>query len=90
MKLPFVTVIIPAYNEERYIRKCLTEWVNQDYPKDKYEILVYDGMSTDRTAEIIKEFERKYPGLVFYKKTLREGKFMQLTLEFKNQGEILS
>lgn len=68
MKLPFVTVIIPAYNEERYIRKCLTEWVNQDYPKDKYEILVYDGMSTDRTAEIIKEFERKYPGLVFYKK----------------------
>ncbi|WP_324735078.1 glycosyltransferase family 2 protein [Thermococcus sp. SY098] len=67
MEFPFVTVIIPAYNEERYIRKCLEAWVNQDYPKDKYEILVYDGISTDRTAEIIKEFEKKYPGLVFYK-----------------------
>ncbi|NJE26414.1 glycosyltransferase family 2 protein [Thermococcus sp. MV5] len=66
MELPFVTVIIPAYNEENYIRKCLEEWVNQDYPKDKYEILVFDGMSTDKTAEIIEEFVRKYPKLVKY------------------------
>ncbi|WP_456394796.1 glycosyltransferase family 2 protein [Thermococcus sp.] len=65
--LPFVSVIIPAYNEEKYIRKCLEEWVNQDYPKDRYEILVYDGMSTDKTAEIIREFEKRYPGLVHYK-----------------------
>ena len=65
---PFVTVIIPAYNEEKYIGKCLGEWVNQDYPKDRYEILVYDGMSTDRTAEIVKDFERRYPGLVKYRK----------------------
>ena len=65
---PFVTVIIPAYNEEKYIEKCLGEWVNQDYPKEKYEILVYDGMSTDRTAEIVKDFERRYPGLVKYRK----------------------
>ena len=65
---PFVTVIIPAYNEEKYIGKCLGEWVNQDYPKEKYEILVYDGMSTDRTAEIVKDFERRYPDLVKYRK----------------------
>ncbi|MCO6042272.1 glycosyltransferase family 2 protein [Thermococcus alcaliphilus] len=68
MELPFVSVIIPAYNEEKYIAKCLEEWVNQDYPKNKYEILVYDGMSTDKTAEIIQEFERNYPNLVFYRK----------------------
>jgi len=67
MDLPFVTVIIPAYNEEKYIEKCLEEWVNQNYPKDCYEILVYDGMSTDRTSGIIKNFEKKYPGLVYYK-----------------------
>lgn len=60
--LPFVSVIIPAYNEEKYIRKCLEEWVNQDYPKDRYEIFVYDGMSTDKTAEIIREFEKSHPG----------------------------
>jgi len=68
MELPFVSVIIPAYNEEKYIGKCLEEWVNQDYPKDRYEILVFDGMSTDRTAEIVKEFQRKYPELVKYRK----------------------
>lgn len=68
MELPFVSVIIPAYNEEKYIGKCLEEWVNQDYPKDRYEILVYDGMSTDRTAEIVKDFEHKYPELVKYQK----------------------
>ena len=66
-ELPFVTVIIPAYNEEKYIWKCLKEWVNQDYPKDRYEILVYDGMSTDRTAEIVREFEGKNPNLVKYR-----------------------
>ncbi|ASJ10327.1 hypothetical protein A3L12_02945 [Thermococcus sp. P6] len=64
---PFVTVIIPAYNEEKYIRKCLEEWVNQEYPRDRYEILVYDGMSTDGTAKIVKEFERNYPALVSYR-----------------------
>ena len=68
MELPFVSVIIPAYNEEKYIGKCLEEWVNQDYPKDKYEILVYDGMSTDKTAEIVKDFQRRYPELVKYRK----------------------
>ncbi|ALV63886.1 glycosyl transferase [Thermococcus sp. 2319x1] len=65
---PFVSVIIPAYNEEKYIAKCLEGWVDQDYPKDRYEILVYDGMSTDRTAEIVREFERNHPNLVFYRK----------------------
>ncbi|HII67651.1 MAG TPA: glycosyltransferase family 2 protein [Thermococcaceae archaeon] len=68
MELPFVSVIIPAYNEEKYIGKCLEEWVNQDYPKDRYEILVYDGMSTDKTAEIVRDFERRYPELVKYQK----------------------
>jgi cellulose synthase/poly-beta-1,6-N-acetylglucosamine synthase-like glycosyltransferase len=66
MEYPFVSVIIPAYNEERYIRKCLEEWVNQDYPKDKYEILVFNGMSTDETENIIEEFQKKYPDLIKY------------------------
>ncbi len=68
---PFITIIIPAYNEEKYIGKCLEEWVNQDYPKDRYEILVYDGISTDRTAEIIKEFEERYPDLIKYRENPR-------------------
>lgn len=57
----FVSVIIPARNEEKYISKCLDSIVAQDYPKDKLEVLVIDGMSEDGTREIVKDYSRKYP-----------------------------
>lgn len=50
--LPFVSVVIPAHNEERYIEQCLNALINQDYPKDRYEIIVVDNNSKDRTPEI--------------------------------------
>ncbi len=50
---PFVTVIIPARNEERYIAECLKRVLSQTYPKECLEILVVDGMSTDRTGDIV-------------------------------------
>lgn len=88
-KLPFVSVIIPAYNEERYIRKCLVEWANQDYPKDKYEVLVYDGTSPDRTPEIIKEFEKQYPGLVFYRENPKRRQVYAFNMGIKeSRGEL--
>jgi len=57
--LSFVSVIIPCRNEEKYIEKCLGSILNQDYPKDRIEILVVDGMSEDRTREIINKFKIK-------------------------------
>ncbi len=56
-----VSIIIPCYNEEKYIGKCLQSLVENDYPKDKLEILVYDGNSIDNTREIIREYEKTYP-----------------------------
>lgn len=50
---PFISVILPCRNEEKFIRKCLDSLINQDYPKEKMEILVVDGMSEDKTREII-------------------------------------
>ena len=58
--LPLVSVIIPCRNEEKYIGKCLASILNQDYPKDKVEILVVDGMSEDKTREIVKNYSEKY------------------------------
>lgn len=55
-----ISVIIPAYNEEKYITKCLDSIIFQDIPKENLEILVIDGMSEDRTREIVKEYEKKY------------------------------
>ncbi|MBI4722602.1 MAG: glycosyltransferase family 2 protein [Candidatus Stahlbacteria bacterium] len=57
---PFVSIIIPCRNEEKYIERCLDSILKNDYPKDKLEIFVVDGMSTDKTVEIIKEFTQKY------------------------------
>lgn len=55
--LLFVSIIIPCRNEEKFIGKCLGSILNQDYPKEKMEILVIDGMSDDKTREIIEKFK---------------------------------
>jgi peptidoglycan-N-acetylglucosamine deacetylase len=49
--LPFVSVVIPAYNEEDYLLACLESIKKQDYA-GKYEIIVVDNASTDNTAKI--------------------------------------
>ena len=51
--LPRVTIAMPAYNEEPYIASCVASVQAQDYPRDRIEILVADGGSTDRTREIL-------------------------------------
>lgn len=52
MKKPYISVVIPAYNEEKLIGKCLGSVLNQDFPKDQYEVIVVNNNSTDKTAEI--------------------------------------
>ena len=56
----FVSVIIPCRNEEKFIGKCLDSVINNDYPKDKLEVLIMDGMSEDKTREIIQQYIKKY------------------------------
>jgi succinoglycan biosynthesis protein ExoA len=52
---PFVTIIMPIKNEQDCIHLSLGAVLSQDYPSDRMEILVVDGMSTDRTYEIIRK-----------------------------------
>ena len=56
-KLPVISVIVPAYNVEKYIRECLVSLVEQTF-RDIEIVVVNDG-STDKTAQIIDEFARK-------------------------------
>lgn len=58
-KIPFVSYIIPTFNADKYITNCLKSILKQDYPKNKYEILVVDGGSTDETLEIVKKYKAK-------------------------------
>ncbi|MFH1593295.1 MAG: glycosyltransferase [Candidatus Omnitrophota bacterium] len=49
---PFVSVIIPVKNAEKFLAKCLESLNNLDYPKDRYEVIISDSDSTDRTRII--------------------------------------
>ncbi len=55
-KWPFVSIIIPVFNEERHIGRCLKDVFSQDYPKEKMEVLVMDGMSRDGTRQVAQRF----------------------------------
>ena len=59
----FLSIISPIRNEEKYIAKCLTSLVNQNYDGRDYEILIIDGMSTDSTREIVKKFQLKHKNI---------------------------
>jgi glycosyltransferase involved in cell wall biosynthesis len=51
-----ISVVIPAYNEEKYIRKCLSSLLNQNFKGD-FEIVVCLNTCTDKTEEVIKRME---------------------------------
>lgn len=53
MTLPFVTIALPCRDEEAYIEPCIRSVRSQDWPSDRLEILVADGMSVDATREIL-------------------------------------
>ena len=57
---PFVSVVLPIYMEEKFIEKCILSILNQDYPKDRIEVIFVDGMSHDRTREIIAQYSEQY------------------------------
>lgn len=69
----FISVIIPARNEEENIHACLESVTNQSYPKHLIEIIVIDDFSTDSTAEIIKSFADKNVTLLSLKDYIKEN-----------------
>jgi glycosyltransferase involved in cell wall biosynthesis len=58
---PLVTIIVPCRNEEGYIGPCLDSILESDYPRDRLEVLVTDGMSDDRTREILHGYTARHP-----------------------------
>ena len=55
---PFVSLIIPVYNCENYLKRCLDSVFAQDY--DNYEVICIDDGSTDKSAEILKDYDVRY------------------------------
>jgi glycosyltransferase involved in cell wall biosynthesis len=56
MLQPIISVIIAAYNQERYITRCLRSLLAQNISRDKFEIVVVNDGSTDNSASVLQEF----------------------------------
>ena len=62
-KTPLVSVCTLAYNHEPYIRECL-DGILMQKTNFAFELLIHDDASTDGTADIIREYETKYPDII--------------------------
>ncbi len=63
-----VSIIMPLYNEEKHIKKCLDSLVAQTYPLDQTEWILVDGNSTDKTVQIIEDYKKSnmYPIILLH------------------------
>jgi len=60
VELPFISVVMPAFNEEKDVSKAVEAIMSSDYPENKLELICVDDGSTDKTWEILNELRRKY------------------------------
>jgi poly-beta-1,6-N-acetyl-D-glucosamine synthase len=90
---PFVTIFVPAHNEETSIASTVRYLFTQlNYPADKYEVMVLDDGSTDRTPAILAELEEEFPTLRVMTVVRNRGKAAayNLALGFAKGDFILS
>jgi glycosyltransferase involved in cell wall biosynthesis len=59
--LPLISIVILCRNEKDFIAECLDSFLANDYPKERLELLVADGMSQDGTRNIVESYSKKYP-----------------------------
>ena len=58
-----LSIIIPCLNEEKYIEQCIISVFNNNYPKENFELIIVDGMSSDKTVQIIQCLQKEYKNL---------------------------
>ena len=64
MLLPFISVILPVRNEERYIDACVASIFAQDYPASQMEVIFVDGCSEDRTVALLEKQREAHPQII--------------------------
>lgn len=86
---PFISIIVPTYNEERVIKRRIENLVSQNWPKDKFEIIVVDSGSTDSTLDIAKTLVAMHKNVKVMEEGERKGKASAINLGKSNaEGEI--
>jgi len=87
-RFPDVSIIVPAYNEEKTLAKTVDSLLDLDYPKDKLEIIIVNDGSTDRTLEIAGQYKEKGV-IVLDKENGGKGSAMNLGIE-NASGELIA
>lgn len=60
----FLSFVVPVYNTEKYLPECLDSLLEQDIPKEEYEIICVNDGSTDNSLEILHAYQEKFPNIV--------------------------
>ena len=85
MNILDLSVIVPCYNVESYLPRCIDSILSQTIANAKYEIILVDDASTDSTWDIIKEYEKKYPDMItaiHCEENGRQGRARNIGLEY--------
>ncbi len=87
---PNVTVLIPAFNEEKHIEGTIKNKLDSNYPSDKLQIIVISDESEDSTDELVKTYSAKDPRITLIRQSPRQGKTAGLNLAIPHaNGEVI-
>ncbi len=87
-ELPFASVIIPAWNEEKSVERTMNSILNSDYPS--FEVIFVDDGSTDKTYEIAKKYEKDDRIKVFTKENGGKATALNLGIKYAKGDVIFS
>lgn len=87
MKIPLVSVIIPTYNSEKYIKRCINSVLCQSWLN--FEVLVIDNGSGDNTLNILKNYKSNYENITILNESRRGPSYARNLGLRKANGEFV-
>lgn len=89
--LPSISIVIPARNEEQHIKRCIESICSQQYPKNRFELIIADDASEDATLEVAKTaLENSGIQFSILKEAIHQGKKYNLSKSIKQaKGSII-
>lgn len=89
VNLPLVSVIMPVYNGEVYIRSAVNSILNQTYRN--FELIIVNDSSTDSTSDILSDFKKRYPKIKIINLNSKHGPFGAINLAMRQaKGEFIA
>jgi len=86
----FISVVVPIRNEEAFIADTLNSLLRQDYPEERFEIVVVDGESSDRTCEIVAEIANQHSHVRLFQNPKRFSSAARNIAIRESRGEVIA